>query len=301
MAQSRVVTAPIRVVAAFLFLAALGLAAWPVVAQPPLDSAAISLRSHLALQALDRYSKPGTRAIRSAGPPRCTIRTSGRSRRVRAVKTPEEYAAGVDFADAGTGWHHSEWSRGASAGGPRQGPRRRPVERYTEDGAPRRQPITYIVTNQAAGGACCRGSPPGRPASTRRARAANQAAASRRARSLRRLEQSQGGGAGRGAALSVRAHRRRPRRRVGTARSISRARNPAASGPGSRHGWIARGGADRHQRREHRPDLQPPRPHGNGDVEYEAMVLVTPQRSVEAPGDVDDGHLGRAEPRRGPR
>ena len=51
MAQSRVVTSPIRVLAAFLLIAAT--AASPLGADA--DAASVSLRSHLALQALDRY------------------------------------------------------------------------------------------------------------------------------------------------------------------------------------------------------------------------------------------------------
>jgi hypothetical protein len=149
MAQSRVVTSPIRVLAAFLLIAAL--AASPLGAQTPLDAASVSLRSHLALQALDRYletwnSRDPKRWAASLQYPH--IRPGPGA--FELSNTPEQYAAGVDFAATlKTGWHHSEWtSRRVVQVGLDKVHVTGSWQRYTEDGrALVGSAITYIVTN----------------------------------------------------------------------------------------------------------------------------------------------------------
>ncbi len=213
-AQSRVVTAPIRVVAAFLLLAALALAARPVVAQTPLDSAAISLRSHLALQALDRYletwnSRDPKRWAASLHFPH--IRPGPGA--FELSNTPEQYAAGVDFAATlKTGWHHSEWtSRRVVQVGLDKVHVTGSWQRYTEDGrALVGSAITYIVTNERGRWGVLSRFAAGPTISDAPVLAANGEAAAVAVRQYFGAWNShKAQDPGRGAALSVRAHRRR--------------------------------------------------------------------------------------------
>lgn len=131
--------------------AALATAAPWLDAQAPLDAGAAALRSHMALQALDRYletwnSRDPRRWAGSLHYPH--IRPGPGA--FELSRTAEEYAAGVNFAQTlATGWHHSEWTE------------RRVVhvgldkvhvsgawQRYTEEGRPLvGSAITYIVTH----------------------------------------------------------------------------------------------------------------------------------------------------------
>jgi hypothetical protein len=155
MAQSRGVASPIRIAAAFAILHALAIPASPLLAQTPLDSAAISLRSHLALQALDRYletwnSRDPRRWAASLHYPH--IRPGPGA--FELSNTPEQYAAGVDFAATlKTGWHHSEWtSRRVVQVGLDKVHVTGSWQRYTEDGRPLvGSAITYIITNDRGG------------------------------------------------------------------------------------------------------------------------------------------------------
>jgi hypothetical protein len=80
-------------------------------AQTPLGPEATALRSHFALQALDRYLETwnSREPLRWAGSLHFPhVRPSPGEFAIS--KTPEEYAAGVDFGQTlKTGWHHSEW------------------------------------------------------------------------------------------------------------------------------------------------------------------------------------------------
>jgi hypothetical protein len=150
-AQSRGVTSRARVVAAVVILSAVAIPAAPIVAQTPLDTASVSLRSHLALQALDRYletwnSRDPKRWAASLHYPH--IRPGPGA--FELSNTPEQYAAGVDFAATlKTGWHHSEWtSRRVVQVGLDKVHVAGSWQRYTEDGrALVGSAITYVVTN----------------------------------------------------------------------------------------------------------------------------------------------------------
>jgi hypothetical protein len=118
----------------------------------PLSKDAADLRVHLALQALDRYletwnSRDPQRWATSLGFPH--VRPGPGA--FELFKTPEQYAASVNFAQTlATGWHHSEWTT------------RRVLQigvdkvhvagswlRYTADGKEMvGTSVTYIVTNQ---------------------------------------------------------------------------------------------------------------------------------------------------------
>ena len=94
-----------------VLLVALPLAASTLLAQAPLEPAAIALRTHEALLALDRYLETWN----SRDPARWA--TSLHYPHVRpgagpfeVSQTAAEYAAGVNFTQTiSTGWHHSEW------------------------------------------------------------------------------------------------------------------------------------------------------------------------------------------------
>jgi hypothetical protein len=118
----------------------------------PLSKDASDLRAHLAMQALDRYletwnSRDPVRWATSLGFPH--VRPGPGA--FELFKTPEQYAASVNFAQTlATGWHHSEWTT------------RRVLQigvnkvhvagswlRYTADGKEMvGTSVTYIVTNQ---------------------------------------------------------------------------------------------------------------------------------------------------------
>jgi hypothetical protein len=138
--------------ACVLIVVALGGAA-ALAGQTPLGREAADLRSHAALQALDRYLE--TWNSRDAG----RWATSLNFPHVRPgpgafelFRTPAQYVASVNFAQTlATGWHHSEWTT------------RRVLHvgvdkvhvagswlRYTEDGRSMvGTHVTYIVTDQA--------------------------------------------------------------------------------------------------------------------------------------------------------
>ena len=122
-------------------------------AQVPLDRAAIDERSFFALHALDRYLETWNSRdpIKWAGSLHFPHVRPGPGA-VELSRTPEQYAAGVHFAQTlATGWHHSEWTS------------RRVLQvgwdtvhvagtwmRYTTDDKPiTGSAITYVVTNQA--------------------------------------------------------------------------------------------------------------------------------------------------------
>ena len=128
------------------------LAVGPLAAQPALDAAGIALRSHQALVALDRYletwnSRDGKTWATSLHFPH--IRPGPGA--FEMTKSPEEYAAGVDFTRTlATGWDHSEWvSREVLQVGIDKVHAAGSWHRYTADGKPLTgSDITYIVTNQ---------------------------------------------------------------------------------------------------------------------------------------------------------
>lgn len=121
-------------------------------AQTPLGPDAIALRSHAALQALDRYletwnSRDPQRWASSLHFPH--VRPSPGEFAIS--RTPEEYAAGVNFAQTlSTGWHHSEWdSRRVLQMGLDKVHVAGQWTRYTAEGkALTGSVITYIVTEQ---------------------------------------------------------------------------------------------------------------------------------------------------------
>jgi hypothetical protein len=120
--------------------------------QAPLSDSQTALRSHLALQALDRYletwnSRDPTRWAGSLHFPH--IRPGPGA--FELSQTPEQYAAGVDFeATLKTGWHHTEWTlRRVLQIGVEKVHVAGNWTRYTADGRPLAgSAITYIVTNQ---------------------------------------------------------------------------------------------------------------------------------------------------------
>lgn len=142
----------IRPLAAAGAILVLAVPAAPLGAQTPLEAGAIALRSHLALQALDRYletwnSRDPTRWAASLNYPH--IRPGPGA--FELSTTPEQYAAGVDFAATlKTGWHHSEWTmRRVLQVGVDKVHVSGSWQRYTEDGrALVGSAITYIVTNE---------------------------------------------------------------------------------------------------------------------------------------------------------
>jgi len=138
--------------ACVLIVVALGGAAG-LAGQTPLGKEAADLRSHAALQALDRYletwnSRDAERWATSLNFPH--VRPGPGA--FELFRTPAQYVASVNFAQTlATGWHHSEWTT------------RRVLQvgvdkvhvagswlRYTEDGrAMVGTHVTYIVTDQA--------------------------------------------------------------------------------------------------------------------------------------------------------
>ena len=121
-------------------------------AQTPLGPDATALRSHFAMQALDRYletwnSRDPLRWASSLHFPH--VRPSPGEFAIS--RTPEEYAAGVNFAQTlSTGWHHSEWdSRRVLQIGADKVHVSGQWTRYTAEGKPMTgSVITYIVTEQ---------------------------------------------------------------------------------------------------------------------------------------------------------
>jgi hypothetical protein len=121
-------------------------------AQAPLDATAVAMRTRAAIVALDRYME--TWNSRNAA----TWATSLHFPHVRPgpgafelSRTPEEYAAGIDFeATLRTGWHHSEWiSRDVLQVGVDKVHAAGVWQRFTADGkALATSAITYVITNQ---------------------------------------------------------------------------------------------------------------------------------------------------------
>ena len=119
-------------------------------AQVPLDEAAVALRRHAALVALDRYLE--TWNSREAA----VWATSLHFPHVRPgpgafemTRSPEEYVKGVNFEQTlKTGWHHSEWvTREVLQVGAEKIHASGTWQRYTEDGRPLAgSDITYIIT-----------------------------------------------------------------------------------------------------------------------------------------------------------
>ncbi len=124
-----------------------------VAAQTPLGRDATDLRAHQALLALDRYletwnSRDATRWAGSLHFPH--IRPGPGA--FELSKTPEQYAAGVDFKQTlATGWHHSEWtSRRVLQVGVDKVHVAGAWQRYTAQGRELTgSVIIYIITNQA--------------------------------------------------------------------------------------------------------------------------------------------------------
>ncbi len=118
--------------------------------QTPIDAPGVALRSRLALVALDRYletwnSRNGLLWASSLHFPH--VRPGAQP--FRLTRTPEEYAAGVDFAETlATGWDHSEWvSREIVHVGLRKVHAAGTWQRYNKNGqALAGSAITYIVT-----------------------------------------------------------------------------------------------------------------------------------------------------------
>lgn len=121
-------------------------------AQAPLDPAAVALRTHDALLALDRYletwnSRSPARWAASLHYPH--VRPGAGPFEVS--QTAAEYAAGVNFDQTlRTGWHHSEWvSRDVLQVGAAKVHIAGSWQRFTADGTPQTSSaITYIVTNE---------------------------------------------------------------------------------------------------------------------------------------------------------
>lgn len=134
-----------------LLLVAYALVGANVTAQAPLDPAAVAIRSHQALVALDRYLETWNSrnpALWASSLHYPHVRPGPGEFAVS--KTPEEYAAGVNFQQTlATGWHHSEWiSREVLQVGLDKVHVAGSWRRYTEDGRPQASSvITYIVTN----------------------------------------------------------------------------------------------------------------------------------------------------------
>lgn len=143
------VTARSRVLV--LLLVALPLAASTLLAQAPLAPAAIALRTHEALLALDRYLETWNSrdpAIWATSLHYPHVRPGAGPFEVS--QTAAEYAAGVNFAQTiSTGWHHSEWvSRSVLQVGPAKVHVAGSWQRFTAEGRPQAvSAITYIVTN----------------------------------------------------------------------------------------------------------------------------------------------------------
>ncbi|HZL93797.1 MAG TPA: hypothetical protein VFB99_09135 [Vicinamibacterales bacterium] len=121
-------------------------------AQVPLDSAALALRGHAALVALDRYletwnSRDGALWATSLHLPH--VRPGPGA--FEMTRTPEEYAKGVDFEQTlKTGWHHSEWvAREVLQVGVDKVHATGTWRRYTAEDKPLAgSDITYIITRQ---------------------------------------------------------------------------------------------------------------------------------------------------------
>ena len=121
-------------------------------AQSALDAAAITVRRHEAMAALDRYLE--TWNSRDAA----TWATSLHFPHVRPgpgafemTRSPEEYIKGVDFsATLKTGWHHSEWvTREVLQVGAGKIHASGTWQRYTADDKPLAgSDITYVITRQ---------------------------------------------------------------------------------------------------------------------------------------------------------
>jgi hypothetical protein len=136
----------------FFPLVALLLAPQLASAQAPMDRVAVERRSYEARRALDRYlegwnSQDPTRWAASLHFPH--IRPGPGA--FELTTSPQEYAAGVDFAQTrSTGWHHSEWTsmRVLQIGADKvhvAGEWRR----FDVDGRPMiGSAITYVVTEQ---------------------------------------------------------------------------------------------------------------------------------------------------------
>ena len=135
------------------WIAVASLAAPIVQAQVPLDPAAVALRRHAALVALDRYLE--TWNSRSA----TVWATSLHFPHVRPgpgafemTLSPEEYARGIDFEQTlKTGWHHSEWvTREVLQIGSDKIHASGTWRRFTADDKPLAgSDITYIITRQS--------------------------------------------------------------------------------------------------------------------------------------------------------
>ena len=221
--------------AVLCFLSVTLVAGASLTGQTALIAAAIALRSQQATIALDRYLE--TWSLATAG----SRATSLHFPHVRPgagafemTRTPEEDAAGVNFQQTlRTGWHHSEWvSMEVLQVGLNKVHVAGKWQRYSEDGRPLGSSvITYIITSQNnhwgvqarfATGA----------GETDAATAAKNSAAGLTALAVVHagVEFTRSEGAGRGAALSARARRRRQCRSVENRRRIpggSRAGTPA--------------------------------------------------------------------------
>lgn len=138
--------------AVLCFLSVTLVAGTSLTGQTALDPAAIALRSQQATIALDRYletwnSRDGRIWATSLHFPH--VRPGAGA--FEMTRTPEEYAAGVNFEQTlRTGWHHSEWvSMDVLQVGLNKVHVAGKWQRYSEDGRPLGSSvITYIITNQ---------------------------------------------------------------------------------------------------------------------------------------------------------
>jgi hypothetical protein len=118
--------------------------------QVPLDAAAVALRKHEAIVALDRYletwnSRDAAVWARSLHFPH--VRPGPGA--FEMTRSPEEYVKGVNFEQTlKTGWHHSEWVlREVVQVGENKVHAWGSWQRYTADGKPLAgSDITYIIT-----------------------------------------------------------------------------------------------------------------------------------------------------------
>ncbi|HWE48470.1 MAG TPA: hypothetical protein VG273_01700 [Bryobacteraceae bacterium] len=120
-------------------------------AQAPLDDKAVALRAWEGMRALDRYLESWNSqdpALWSKSLHYPHVRPG--AGRFEVSRTPEEYAAGVNFEQTrSTGWHHSEWvSRDVLQVGPSKVHIAGSWERFNAEGrAQTSSAITYIVTD----------------------------------------------------------------------------------------------------------------------------------------------------------
>ncbi len=268
-------------------------------AQAPLDEAAVALRRHAALVALDRYLE--TWNSRDAA----VWATSLHFPHVRPgpgafemTRSPEEYVKGVNFEQTlKTGWHHSEWvTREVLQVGADKVHASGTWQRYTADGKPLAgSDITYIITR--IDGSL------GRAGALRRRRERHRRGRGASTTPPRRLD------AVTAFLHAWNSHDQRSSRRRFTTRTSSRrwpgrnwrtaAEYLAGPEPGRQRTWyqtridsIEGRAGDRDRRQRHRL-VQPARSRRRRSVERRRRFSRRPaRRRLEDSGSIDDGVLG---------